>query len=65
VYRVGGTKRNDLLLSFWLPLMSISNSYQIGSLILALAFIAVVILLVGGSPLAVVTSNPRPLTALC
>jgi general nucleoside transport system permease protein len=36
--------------------MSISNSYQIGSLILALAFIAVVILLVGGSPLAVVTS---------
>ncbi len=36
--------------------MSKSNYYQIGSLILALIFIAVVILLVGGSPLQVVTS---------
>jgi general nucleoside transport system permease protein len=37
-------------------LISKSNLYQIGSLILALVFIAIVILLVGGSPLAVVTS---------
>jgi general nucleoside transport system permease protein len=36
--------------------MSKSIYYQVGSLILALGFIAVVILLVGGSPLEVVTS---------
>lgn len=36
--------------------MSQSNYYQIGSLILALVFIAAVIVLVGGSPWAVVTS---------
>jgi len=36
--------------------MSKSHYYQVGSLILALIFIAVVILLVGGSPLNVLTS---------
>jgi simple sugar transport system permease protein len=36
--------------------MSKSNYYQVGSLLLALVFIAIVIVLVGGSPLAVVTS---------
>lgn len=39
-----------------LKLTSKSHLYQIGSLILALTFIAIVILIVGGSPLQVITS---------